>query len=48
MISWIDRKYKNEYKDSAKASGIRYRFYDYGDSLDIGFMITVIVLTQRS
>mgnify|MGYP002514396458 CR=1 FL=1 len=34
MISWIDRKYKNEYKDSAKASGIRYRFYDYGDGFD--------------
>ena len=34
MISWIDREYKGEYKDSAKASGIRYRFYDYGDGFD--------------
>ncbi|MBQ9124802.1 MAG: hypothetical protein IJY14_03830 [Acholeplasmatales bacterium] len=29
MISWIDKEYKNEYKNSAKASGIRYRFYTY-------------------
>ena len=35
MISWIDREYKNDYKDSAKASGIRYRFYDYGDGFDL-------------
>ena len=34
MISWINREYKDEYTDSAKASGIRYWFYDYGDSFD--------------
>lgn len=30
MISWIDKEYKNEYKNSAKTSGIRYGFYTYG------------------
>ena len=34
MIFWIDRKYKNKYMDSAKASGIRYKFYDYGNVFD--------------
>lgn len=34
MISWIDRKYKVQYKDSAKASGIRYKFHDYGDAFN--------------
>ena len=42
MISWIDKKYRKYYKDSAKASGIRYKFYDYGSNtistqaLDLG------------
>lgn len=34
MIFWIDRKHKKEYRNSAKASGIRCRFHDYGDIFD--------------
>lgn len=36
MISWIDKRDKNYYKDSAKASGIRYQFYEYGIVFDTG------------
>ena len=38
MISWIDKKHKNEYTDSAKASGIRYKFYDCGNAFDEAVM----------
>ena len=38
MISWIEKKYKDQYKASAKASGIRYRFYDYGNAFDAAIM----------
>lgn len=34
MISWIDIKYKNQYTDSANATGIRYKFYEYDNVLD--------------
>lgn len=34
MTDWIERKYKDQYKDSAKASGIRYQFYDYDNVFD--------------
>ena len=34
MISWIDKEFKIYYKDSAKATGIRYKFYDYGNDFD--------------
>ncbi len=34
MISWIDKEHKTYYKDSAPASGIRYKFYDYGNNFD--------------
>lgn len=34
MISWIDKEYKNEYKDSANVSGLRYKFFDYGNHFD--------------
>ena len=34
MIFWIEKEYKDEFKDSAKASGIRCQFYDYGTSFD--------------
>ena len=34
MISWIDKEYKSYYKDSAKASGIRYKYYNYGEDFD--------------
>ena len=34
MISWINKEYRDYYKDSAKASGIRYKFYDYGNDFD--------------
>ena len=34
MISWIDKGYRNYYKDSAKASGIRYKFHVYGNDFD--------------
>ena len=34
MISWIDKEDKKYYKDSVKASGIRYKFYDYGNDFD--------------
>ena len=32
MISWIENKYKACYKDSAVASGIRYKFYNYDEN----------------
>ena len=34
MIFWIDKDYRKYYKDSEKASGIRYKFYDYGNDFD--------------
>lgn len=34
MISWIEKSHKAYYSDSAGASGIRYKFYDYGNSFD--------------
>ncbi len=34
MISWVEKEYKNNYKDSAKASGIRYKYYNYGEDFD--------------
>ncbi len=34
MISWIDKEDRKYYKDSAKASGIRYKFYNYGNDFD--------------
>ena len=34
MISWITKEYKNHYKDSAKLSGIRYKFYNYDNVFD--------------
>ncbi|MBQ4098502.1 MAG: hypothetical protein IJC87_00060 [Clostridia bacterium] len=34
MISWVEKEYKNNYKDSAKASGIRYKYYTYGEDFD--------------
>lgn len=34
MIAWINNEDKNYYKDSAKASGIRYKFYSYGNDFD--------------
>lgn len=34
MISWIDKEYKKHYKDSAKASGIRCKFYNYGNEFE--------------
>ena len=34
MILWIDKEHKTYYKDSASASGIRYKFYDYGNNFD--------------
>lgn len=34
MISWITKEYKEWYKDSAKASGIRYKFYDNENQFD--------------
>ena len=34
MISWIGKEYKNYYKDSAKKSGIRYKFYNYGNDFE--------------
>ena len=34
MISWIDKEYKDYYKNSAKASGIRYKFYTYGNDFN--------------
>ena len=35
MISWIDKEHKTYYNDSAPASGIRYKFYDYGSNFDV-------------
>lgn len=34
MVSWIEIKHKNHYQNSAKASGIRFQFYDYGNGFD--------------
>ena len=34
MISWIEKEHKTYYSDSAKASGLRYKFYDYGNEFD--------------
>lgn len=34
MISWIEKEDKKYYLNSAKASGIRYKFYDYGYDFD--------------
>ncbi len=34
MISWIDKEYKKYYENSAKSSGIRYRFYNYNHDFD--------------
>ena len=34
MISWIEKEHKTYYRDSAKASGLRYKFYDYGNEFD--------------
>ena len=34
MISWIDRKFKSQYADSANATGIRYKFYEYDNVFD--------------
>ena len=34
MISWIDIKYKDQYADSANATGIRYKFYEYDNVFD--------------
>lgn len=34
MILGIERKYKDQYTDSAKVSGIRYKFYEYGNGFD--------------
>lgn len=33
MIFWIEKKYKNEYINSAHATGIRYKFIDYVDEI---------------
>ena len=38
MTDWIERKYKDQYKDSAKASGIRYQFYDYDNVFDKSYL----------
>lgn len=34
MISWIDKEFRNYYKDSANASGIRFKFYNYREAFD--------------
>ena len=34
MISWIEKEHKTYYKDSAQMSGLRYKFYDYGNDFD--------------
>jgi len=34
MISWVEKEYKNYYKDSARASGIRYKYNNYGEDFD--------------
>ena len=34
MISWIDIKYKDQYADSANATGIRDKFYEYDNVFD--------------
>ena len=34
MIFWIEKEHKNEYKNSAKASGIRIKFYDRENNFD--------------
>ena len=34
MISWIEKEDKSYYKDSAKASGIRYKFHCYETSFE--------------
>lgn len=34
MIFWIKNEYKNEYLGSAKASGLRYKFYNYDNEFD--------------
>lgn len=34
MISWVDIKYKDQYANSANATGIRYKFYEYDSFFD--------------
>ena len=34
MISWIEKEHKTYYIVSSKASGLRYKFYDYGNEFD--------------
>ena len=34
MISWVEKEHKTYYNDSAKTSGLRYKFYDYGNDFD--------------
>ena len=34
MIYWINKEFRNYYKNSANATGIRYKFYPYGSDFD--------------
>lgn len=47
MIFWIERKHKNEYLNSAKYNGIRYKFIDDFDDQDKNEITNFILFIRK-
>ena len=47
MIFWIERKHKNEYLNSAKSNGIRYKFIDDFDDQDKNEITNFILFIRK-